>query len=86
MVFTISNNSIPRYLLYQIQGSQKNQWIESLFVVEGQTEDFQIVIEATAGRTRLSDIAIDDVALLKGNECMNEQFQSTTDSVSEEDG
>lgn len=71
--------------MYQIQGSQTNQWIESLFVVEEQTEDFQIVIEATAGRTRLSDIAIDDVALLKG-QCMNEQFQATTESVTEEDG
>lgn len=72
--------------MYQIQGSQKNQWIESLFVVEEQIEDFQIVIEATAGRTRISDIAIDDVALLKGNECMNEQFQATTETVTEEDG
>lgn len=74
-----------RYLLFQVQGSQKNQWLEGLFPIEEVEDDFQIIIEATAGRSRLSDIAIDDVALLQGAYCITEQFQ-TTESVTEEDG
>lgn len=42
-------------------------------------------MEATAGRSRLSDIAIDDVSLLTGTDCLTEQFQST-ESATEEDG
>ncbi|KAJ6635388.1 hypothetical protein Bhyg_13973 [Pseudolycoriella hygida] len=48
-------------------------------------EEFQIVIEATAARTSRSNIAIDDVALLSGSDCLNEEFKSTT-VVSEEGG
>lgn len=49
-------------------------------------ETFQIVIQATAGRTHLSDIAIDDVALLIGNECLMESQQMTTVQIEESGG
>lgn len=39
--------------------------------------DFQIVFVASSGKTHLSDIAIDDVKLMTGNECKNEM--SSTD-------
>lgn len=72
-------------MLHQIQGSQGNQWLETVFSIEELSENFQIVIEAYATRGRLNDIAIDDVALLNGDDCLNEDSMVTTES-DEEDG
>lgn len=59
-----------RTILFEKQGSQGNQWNEGFFEFEPTKTDFQIVIEATGSRGLISDIAIDDVALLKGGDCM----------------
>lgn len=83
----IADNIIVfRYALFDVQGSKQNLWLEALFSIEEVEEDFQIVIEALAGRSRLTDIAIDDVALLRGAECFNEALMTSTDVATEEDG
>lgn len=66
------------------KGSYENAWLESVFEIDEYDEDFQIIIEATAVRTLRSNIAIDDVALLRGAECLNEELKST--SVTPEEG
>ncbi len=66
-------------------GSFENAWLESVFDIDQYDQDFQIVIEATAIRTTRSNIAIDDVALLNGADCMNEESKSTA-VTEEEDG
>lgn len=59
-----------RNILFEKEGSQGNQWNEGFFEIEPTKTDFQIVIEATGSRGLISDIAIDDVALLKDGDCM----------------
>uniref|UniRef100_A0A182W233 Probable Ufm1-specific protease 2 n=1 Tax=Anopheles minimus TaxID=112268 RepID=A0A182W233_9DIPT len=51
------------------QGNQKNVWHEGHFEIAQQTTRFQIVIEASLGLRYKSDIAIDDVSLLQGDNC-----------------
>lgn len=67
------------------KGSYENAWLESVFNIDEYDQDFQIVIEATAIRSTRSNIAIDDVALLSGADCTNEETKSTV-VTTEEDG
>lgn len=57
-------------------------------MIESVNEDFNIVIEATAGRSVISDIAIDDIALMNNEDCTEAglELQSTTENVPEESG
>ena len=59
-------------------------WIEEISIFEELDEDFQIVIEAIGGRVHLSEIAIDDFALLNGVDCIGTEQQSTTQALDEE--
>lgn len=62
-----------KHMLFEKQGNQRNMWHEELIALDQQSQEFQIVIEATTGLGRFSDIAVDDVALLQGADCRNEQ-------------
>ncbi|KAG5677987.1 hypothetical protein PVAND_007699 [Polypedilum vanderplanki] len=57
------------YLIFEIKGTQGNTWHKGSGTVKRFNESFQIIIEATSGQTRLSDIAIDDVSLLTDDDC-----------------
>lgn len=70
--------------MFEKENSQGNQWNEGFFEIESVKTDFQIVIEATGSRGLISDIAIDDVALLKNGDCMNHSKPET--STAEDDG
>lgn len=50
-------------------GNQNNIWNEAHFNIEELNEDFQILFVAKSGRGQLSDIAVDDVKLLTGDDC-----------------
>ncbi|XP_037810040.1 serine-rich adhesin for platelets-like [Lucilia sericata] len=74
---------------FQKYGNQNNIWNEAHFNIEELEEDFQILFVAKSGRGQLSDIAIDDVKLLTGDDCRaldnkeeeeqsNEEYDSTT--------
>ncbi|XP_058831525.1 MAM and LDL-receptor class A domain-containing protein 2-like [Topomyia yanbarensis] len=54
---------------YTISGNQRNVWNEGYFDLRQQSENFQIIIEASLGMKFKSDIAIDDVNLLNGDDC-----------------
>ncbi|XP_055857908.1 uncharacterized protein LOC129920577 [Episyrphus balteatus] len=58
-----------RYKYFGISGNQKNIWKEGLFIIKQLPEDFQIIIEGTAGINHLSDIAIDDIELMQYSKC-----------------
>lgn len=75
-----------RYKLYEMSGSQGNNWYKAFFEVEPVEENFQIVIEATAGKSIISDIAIDDVALLNGSDCIELGEKFTTEMMTDETG
>lgn len=59
-----------RYQLFVKQKSQGNQWHQALFKIETLKQDFQIIFEATGSNGLINDIAIDDVALLHGSDCL----------------
>lgn len=56
--------------MFEVENSQGNQWNEGFFEIEPTKANFQIVIEATGSRGLISDIAIDDVQLLKYGDCL----------------
>lgn len=70
-----------RYSLFQKANSQGNQWNEAFVQIEAIPNDFQIIFEATGSNGLISDIAIDDVALLSGGDCMNFSQSVTTEEV-----
>ncbi|KAM7352824.1 uncharacterized protein ACRADG_005192 isoform 2-T2 [Cochliomyia hominivorax] len=74
---------------FQKYGNQNNIWNEAHFNIEEMEEDFQIMFLAKSGRGQLSDIAIDDVKLMTGDDCRslynkededmsNEEYEATT--------
>jgi MAM domain, meprin/A5/mu/Somatomedin B domain len=71
----------PKYKFFNVTGNQGKVWKEAYFTIDQFDEEFQIVIEASSGMELWTDIAIDDVALMTGADCTNEQFQSTTPKV-----
>lgn len=75
-----------RYKLFEKYGSTRNLWSEAEFEMEPLDEDFQIIIESTSGTVHLSDIAIDDFALLTDGDCISEQYATTAVALTEEPG
>ncbi|CAL7938754.1 unnamed protein product [Xylocopa violacea] len=60
--------SLPR-LMFSKEGDQGNQWLHGLFSLPKAERGFQIIIEGVRGSSYVSDIAIDDVAILQGDKC-----------------
>ncbi|XP_066586047.1 uncharacterized protein [Prorops nasuta] len=56
-------------MLFNLSGDQGNQWKEGRFQLPKTDKDFQIIIEGVRGSSYVSDIAVDDVAILQGEEC-----------------
>lgn len=73
-----------RNIYFDKENSQGNQWNEGYFEIEPTNADFQIVFEATGSRGLISDIAIDDVSLMKDGDCMKYLNRETT--FTESDG
>ncbi|XP_031625309.1 uncharacterized protein LOC116341763, partial [Contarinia nasturtii] len=70
-----------KYIFFEKEGSQGNQWIVGDIPVEPTNADFQIMIEVTGSKGVISDIAIDDVALMKDSDCLNNiQSEATTET------
>lgn len=72
-----------RYILFDKQNSQGNQWNKEIFRIKSIDSDFQIIFEATGSNGLISDIAIDDVALMKNGDCIKALQK---ESVTEETG
>lgn len=74
----------PLQLIFTKSGNQGNQWLHGISNLPKTNVSFQIVIEGVRGSTYVSDIAIDDVAVLQGDECIVKN-ESTSVTVSNED-
>lgn len=80
----LTSLKIFRPIYFEQRSSQGNHWIEERFLLKPMNESFQIVFEVRGTRTNsIFDIAIDDVALMNGSSCTNNQTES---SVLEDDG
>lgn len=60
----------PKYRFFAKRGNQGNIWREAGFSLEELDESFQIVFEGTLRSSLFGDMAIDDVALMQGDECL----------------
>ncbi|XP_036140457.1 MAM and LDL-receptor class A domain-containing protein 2 isoform X2 [Monomorium pharaonis] len=72
----------PR-LIFTKSGNQGNQWFHGISSLPKVNVSFQIIIEGVRGISYVSDIAIDDVAILQGDECTVKN--ETTVTVSDYD-
>ncbi|XP_076625702.1 uncharacterized protein LOC143344033 isoform X1 [Colletes latitarsis] len=68
--FKAEKDNTPR-LMFTKEGNQGNQWIHGTFNLPKAEKGFQIIIEGVRGNSYVSDIAIDDVAILQGDKCKN---------------
>ncbi|XP_043477393.1 MAM and LDL-receptor class A domain-containing protein 2-like isoform X3 [Leptopilina heterotoma] len=68
-------------LMFNKEGNQGNQWINEVFRLPETDNNFQIIIEGIRGSNYVSDIAVDDVAILQENECQhrNNSINMTSD-------
>ncbi|XP_017760283.1 PREDICTED: MAM and LDL-receptor class A domain-containing protein 2-like [Eufriesea mexicana] len=66
--FKKDNDLVPR-LMFNEEGDQGNQWLHGIFNLPKSNRSFQIIIEGVRGSSYVSDIAIDDVAILQGSKC-----------------
>lgn len=60
----------PPRLMFTKSGNQGNQWLHGIFDLPKSNASFQIIIEGVRGVSYVSDIAVDDVAILQGDECI----------------
>ncbi|XP_075987130.1 uncharacterized protein LOC142983863 [Anticarsia gemmatalis] len=74
----LQSSSTDEYKLFEKWGNQGNAWFLSVTPLANVTEDFQIIIEGIRGKSFTSDIAIDDVAILQGENCTSLMTQATT--------
>ncbi|XP_059051446.1 uncharacterized protein LOC131846215 [Achroia grisella] len=58
-----------KFLLFEKWGNQGDTWYGSISPLKDQGDDFQIIIEGIRGKSFTSDIAIDDVAIMQGEDC-----------------
>ncbi|VDI04553.1 Hypothetical predicted protein [Mytilus galloprovincialis] len=65
--------------LFLIGGNQGNEWLKADVFIERQKGDFQIVVQATRGRSHTADIAVDDFRFYR---CTNDtDLESEVDYV-----
>lgn len=55
--------------LFSVRGNQGDEWHKAEMFIQLQDSDFQIVVQATKGRSHISDIAVDDFSFYK---CTND--------------
>ncbi|KAM3959884.1 scavenger receptor type C [Aphomia sociella] len=65
----LSDSDKQTYILFEQWGNQGDVWYGSVSPLKDLADDFQIVIEGIRGRSFTSDIAIDDVAIMQGENC-----------------
>ncbi|TGZ46734.1 Uncharacterized protein DBV15_05495 [Temnothorax longispinosus] len=71
-------------LIFTKSGNQGNQWFHGISDLPKANASFQIIVEGVRGASYVSDIAIDDVAILQGEECVVKN-ESTSVTVGDDD-
>ncbi|XP_047540805.1 uncharacterized protein LOC125073797 isoform X2 [Vanessa atalanta] len=67
-----------KYILFEKWGNLGNFWFSAVVPLTDLETNFQIVIEGIRGSSFTSDIAIDDVAILQGDNCTIASMAATT--------
>ncbi|XP_041983697.1 MAM and LDL-receptor class A domain-containing protein 2-like [Aricia agestis] len=65
----MSEEDKKNYILFERWGNLGDVWLHSVTNLTDYNDSFQIIIEGIRGRSYTSDIAIDDVAILQGENC-----------------
>lgn len=78
----IINNEL--YLIKTIEKTSSILWREALMKIPKQNEDFQIIIEGELAIKQVTDIAIDDVAILSEDECTIDELFTTQKPIDED--
>ncbi|KAL0809981.1 hypothetical protein ABMA28_010824 [Loxostege sticticalis] len=65
----LPEESRKKYILFEMWGNQGDFWYGDVSQLQDFGDNFQIVIEGIRGKKFTSDIAIDDVAILQGENC-----------------
>ncbi|XP_048507333.1 MAM and LDL-receptor class A domain-containing protein 1-like [Athalia rosae] len=69
-VYFKAEGEADRKLMFTKSGNQGNQWWHGFFHLPRENTSFQLIMEGVRGAGYISDIAVDDVAILQGTECM----------------
>ncbi|XP_011642330.1 MAM and LDL-receptor class A domain-containing protein 1-like [Pogonomyrmex barbatus] len=83
-VYFKQENITKPLLMFTKSGNQGNQWIRGIFNLPKANASFQIIIEGVRGSSYVSDIAIDDIAILQGDQCIVKN-ESTSVTISDDD-
>lgn len=71
-------NFDPKTAIFNQQGDQGNIWFRGFLKLGNVDDSFQIIIEGVRGSSYVSDIAIDDVRLIRNCTVENEYEQATS--------
>lgn len=79
------DSMLPRFTKSRDQG---DQWYQAIVLLPSINESFQVIIEAVRGAGYVSDIAIDDVKVANGSDCLSPEAQtpSPTELVDQSGG
>ncbi|VVD05996.1 unnamed protein product [Leptidea sinapis] len=69
-ITTMDETNKRKYILFELWGNWGDVWYNSVTNLTDFSDSFQIVIEGIRGPSFTSDIAIDDVAILQGDDCI----------------
>ncbi|XP_015121095.1 uncharacterized protein LOC107043916 [Diachasma alloeum] len=84
----LESNPDNLQIMFEKHHNQGNQWLHGIFNLPKTSDNFQIIIEGVRGAGYVSDLAVDDVAILQGEECLQAQTPNdnvTSASVKEQD-
>ncbi|ROT84433.1 hypothetical protein C7M84_022379 [Penaeus vannamei] len=56
--------------VFQVNGFNNNQWFHEVFSINALSENFQVVMEVVHSSGAMADVAVDDVRLARGDECI----------------
>nr|XP_032524912.1 cell wall integrity and stress response component 4-like isoform X2 [Danaus plexippus plexippus] len=81
VLLNLSGSQRDQHILFEKWGNQGDQWYSSVSDLRNLGDNFQIIIEGIRGTSFTSDIAIDDVAILQGENCTAAKNRATTPST-----
>ncbi|XP_030021817.2 uncharacterized protein LOC115441242 [Manduca sexta] len=79
-ILGLSDSDKQRYILFEQWGNLGDTWFSAVVDLKETLGSFQIVIEGIRGKSYTSDIAIDDVAILHGENCTEAKRIASTPS------
>ncbi|PBC34819.1 C4b-binding protein beta chain [Apis cerana cerana] len=83
-IYFKQENLLPR-LMFTKEGDQGNQWLHGIFNLPKAKKGFQIIIEGVRGSSYVSDIAVDDIAILQGDKCRIDNKNETVPVTESDD-